>query len=100
MLSADVMDFFFCTHTADPSVDLVRHFLIEPTSKGVRLKGCPNEPTFGSLAALVYQHAVTPLALPCKLLLPTATHAQLNNSDDVDNNANDLLTKGAGKREI
>ena len=24
----------------------------------------------GSLAALVYQHSITPLALPCKLLLP------------------------------
>jgi len=27
----------------------------------------------GSLAALVYQHSITPLALPCKLLLPTTT---------------------------
>lgn len=24
----------------------------------------------GSLAALVYQHTITPLALPCKLILP------------------------------
>ena len=24
----------------------------------------------GSLAALIYQHTVTPLALPCKLILP------------------------------
>lgn len=54
----------------DPASELVRHFLIETTSKGVRLKGCPNEPTFGSLSALVYQHSVTPLALPCKLTLP------------------------------
>ena len=52
--------------------DLVRHFLIEPTSRGVRLKGCSNEPTFGSLAALVYQHSITPLALPCKLVIPTS----------------------------
>jgi len=48
----------------------VRHFLIEPTNKGVRLKGCPNEPTFGSLSALVYQHSVTAMALPCKLIIP------------------------------
>ena len=48
----------------------MRHFLIEPTPKGVRLRGCSNEPVFGSLAALVYQHSVTPLALPCKLALP------------------------------
>lgn len=27
--------------------ELVRHFLIECTQKGVRLKGCPNEPYFG-----------------------------------------------------
>lgn len=26
--------------------ELVRHFLIEPTSRGVRLKGCANEPVF------------------------------------------------------
>ncbi|VDP04594.1 unnamed protein product [Soboliphyme baturini] len=50
--------------------ELVRHFLIETTSKGVKLKGCSNEPVFGSLAALVYQHSITPLALPCKLILP------------------------------
>lgn len=29
------------------SNELVRHFLIECTQKGVRLKGCPNEPYFG-----------------------------------------------------
>lgn len=26
--------------------------------------------TTGSLTALVYQHSITPLALPCKLLIP------------------------------
>ncbi|KAI1729708.1 phosphotyrosine-binding domain-containing protein [Ditylenchus destructor] len=50
--------------------ELVRHFLIEPSPKGVKLKGCANEPVFGTLAALVYQHSMTPLALPCKLILP------------------------------
>lgn len=29
--------------------ELVRHFLIEPTPKGVKLKGCSNEPVFGKL---------------------------------------------------
>ncbi|XP_061378898.1 tensin-1 isoform X3 [Danaus plexippus] len=48
----------------------VRHFLIEPTARGVRLRGCPDEPVFGSLSALVYQHTVTPLALPVPLKLP------------------------------
>lgn len=55
----------------DISNELVRHFLIESSSKGVKLKGCPNEPYFSCLSALVYQHAITPLALPCKLLIPT-----------------------------
>ncbi|XP_034549411.1 tensin-1 [Notolabrus celidotus] len=55
----------------DVSNELVRHFLIESSPKGVKLKGCPNEPYFGCLSALVYQHAITPLALPCKLLIPT-----------------------------
>ncbi|KAI9535082.1 hypothetical protein NQZ68_007170, partial [Dissostichus eleginoides] len=55
----------------DVNNELVRHFLIESSPKGVKLKGCPNEPYFGCLSALVYQHAITPLALPCKLLIPT-----------------------------
>ncbi|KAM9710005.1 tensin-1 isoform 5-T5 [Menidia menidia] len=55
----------------DINNELVRHFLIESSPKGVKLKGCPNEPYFGCLSALVYQHAITPLALPCKLLIPT-----------------------------
>uniref|UniRef100_A0A3Q2E5K4 SH2 domain-containing protein n=1 Tax=Cyprinodon variegatus TaxID=28743 RepID=A0A3Q2E5K4_CYPVA len=55
----------------DLTNELVRHFLIETSPKGVRLKGCPNEPYFGCLSALVYQHAMTPLALPCKLMIPT-----------------------------
>jgi tensin len=50
--------------------ELVRHFLIEPSAKGVRLKGCSNEPVFGTLAALIYQHSITPSALPAKLILP------------------------------
>ncbi|KAK3516578.1 hypothetical protein QTP70_021967 [Hemibagrus guttatus] len=54
----------------DLTSELVRHFLIECTQKGVRLKGCPNEPYFGSLTALVCQHSITPLALPCKLIIP------------------------------
>ncbi|XP_077573602.1 tensin-3-like [Stigmatopora nigra] len=54
----------------DASNELVRHFLVECTQKGVCLKGCPDEPFFGSLTALVCQHSITPLALPCKLILP------------------------------
>lgn len=39
---------FVCVSAAgDLSNELVRHFLIECSQKGVRLKGCPNEPYFG-----------------------------------------------------
>nr|XP_025041267.1 tensin-1 [Pelodiscus sinensis] len=54
----------------DLTNELVRHFLIETSPRGVKLKGCPNEPNFGCLSALVYQHSIMPLALPCKLLIP------------------------------
>lgn len=42
--------FYYSLLTGDLSNELVRHFLIEPTSKGVRLKGCPNEPVFGKIS--------------------------------------------------
>ncbi|XP_044531033.1 tensin-4 [Gracilinanus agilis] len=51
-------------------LDLVRHFLIESSAKGVHLKGAGDEPYFGSLSAFVYQHSIMPLALPCKLIIP------------------------------
>ncbi|XP_041039970.1 tensin-3-like isoform X3 [Carcharodon carcharias] len=82
----------------DLSNELVRHFLIECTQKGVRLKGCPNEPYFGSLTALVYQHSITPLALPCKLLIPDRD--PLEDGTDASaqaatNSAAELLKQGA-----
>nr|XP_033773253.1 tensin-4 [Geotrypetes seraphini] len=58
------------TKTGDDATDCVRHFLIESSAKGVHLKGASEEPYFGSLSALVYQHAITSLSLPCKLLIP------------------------------
>ncbi|KAJ3598864.1 hypothetical protein NHX12_032827 [Muraenolepis orangiensis] len=82
----------------DPSNELVRHFLIECTQKGVRLKGCPNEPYFGSLTALVCQHSITPLALPCKLILPDKDPMEeLNDSSPqtATNSAAELLKQGA-----
>ncbi|KAI1285679.1 Tensin [Halotydeus destructor] len=54
----------------NPAEELVRHFLIEPHPNGVRIKGCPNEPVFPSLSALVHQHTKTRLALPEELVLP------------------------------
>lgn len=82
----------------DLSNELVRHFLIECTQKGVRLKGCPNEPYFGSLTALVYQHSITPLALPCKLIIPDRDPLDdvvENISHSVTNSAAELLKQGA-----
>ncbi|NWU71268.1 TENS4 protein, partial [Pterocles burchelli] len=58
------------SQTGDESSDLIRHFLIESSAKGVHLKGASEEPYFGSLSAFVYQHAITPLALPCTLSIP------------------------------
>lgn len=55
---------------SDPLEQLVRHFLIETGPRGVKIKGCQNEPYFGSLSALVYQHSITPIYLPCTLKIP------------------------------
>uniref|UniRef100_G3PML0 Tensin 1 n=1 Tax=Gasterosteus aculeatus aculeatus TaxID=481459 RepID=G3PML0_GASAC len=83
----------------DMTNELVRHFLIETSPKGVRLKGCPNEPYFGCLSALVYQHSMTPLALPCKLMIPAKDPNEealelVTPTDAVV----ELLKQGAGKR--
>lgn len=72
--------------------ELIRHFLIEPTSRGVRLRGCPNEPVFSSLSALVYQHSITPIALPCRLLIPKI---DLIPGNTTDNTSQILRTQGA-----
>lgn len=89
--------------TAEPGTDLhnelVRHFLIEPSIRGVKLKGCANEPVFATLSALIYQHSITPLALPCALRIPTTNLEipQTTNSRDsqISNSAADLLRQGA-----
>ncbi|XP_019814461.2 tensin-3 isoform X7 [Bos indicus] len=82
----------------DLANELVRHFLIECTPKGVRLKGCSNEPYFGSLTALVCQHSITPLALPCKLLIPDRDPLEEiaeNPQQTAANSAAELLKQGA-----
>ncbi|XP_008299333.1 tensin-4 [Stegastes partitus] len=56
-------------YPGESSSDLIRHFLIESSAKGVRIKGSSQEPYFGSLSALVYQHTISAYALPCRLLL-------------------------------
>uniref|UniRef100_A0A8C5WLF4 Tensin 4 n=1 Tax=Leptobrachium leishanense TaxID=445787 RepID=A0A8C5WLF4_9ANUR len=65
----------------DPG-ELVRHFLIESSAKGVHLKGAAEEPYFGSLSALVHQHSITPLSLPCKLLIPDKDQHNGDSSPD------------------
>lgn len=82
----------------DLASELVRHFLVECTPRGVRLKGCPNEPYFGSLTALVCQHSITPLALPCKLLIPDRDPLEEvaeNSPQTAANSAAELLKQGA-----
>ncbi|XP_048862109.1 tensin-like isoform X12 [Brienomyrus brachyistius] len=97
---------------SDTANELVRHFLIETSPRGVKLKGCPNEPYFGSLSALVYQHSITPLALPCTLLIPTrgqdtSLHSNPPSSNfsverlnmaSISDNTSNLLRQGAGQR--
>ncbi|NXL78268.1 TENS4 protein, partial [Leptocoma aspasia] len=70
------------SHTGEESSDLIRHFLIESSTKGVHLKGASEELYFGSLSAFVYQHSITPLALPCKLSIPTRDLADGEDSPD------------------
>ncbi|XP_061579856.1 tensin-1 isoform X1 [Cololabis saira] len=82
----------------DITNELVRHFLIESSPKGVKLKGCPNEPYFGCLSALVYQHAITPLALPCKLLIPTADLIEEAREVPTTNPLAERLKQGAVQR--
>uniref|UniRef100_A0A182KDX6 SH2 domain-containing protein n=1 Tax=Anopheles christyi TaxID=43041 RepID=A0A182KDX6_9DIPT len=79
-------------YTGPNSEELVRHFLVEPTIRGVRLKGCANEPVFTSLSALVYQHSITPLALPCRLIIPDMDLHQMEHQSPAQQQ---LLQQGA-----
>uniref|UniRef100_A0A8C9ALS7 Tensin 1 n=1 Tax=Prolemur simus TaxID=1328070 RepID=A0A8C9ALS7_PROSS len=80
----------------DMTHELVRHFLIETGPRGVKLKGCLNEPNFGSLSALVYQHSIIPLALPCKLVIPNRDPTdESKDSSGPANSTADLLKQGA-----
>ncbi|XP_036401900.1 tensin-like isoform X2 [Megalops cyprinoides] len=83
----------------DVTSELVRHFLIETSPRGVKLKGCPNEPHFGCLSALVYQHSITALALPCKLVIPTRDlHEETPEIATPTSTAVDPLKQGAGPK--
>ncbi|XP_019944848.2 tensin-2 isoform X1 [Paralichthys olivaceus] len=83
---------------SDPLEQLVRHFLIETGPRGVKIKGCQNEPYFGSLSALVYQHSITPIYLPCALKIPEKDLVgEVQEVQPVSNvsTAADLLKQGA-----
>ncbi|KAM4737485.1 tensin-2 isoform 6-T6 [Anableps anableps] len=86
---------------SDPLEQLVRHFLIETGPRGVKIKGCQNEPYFGSLSALVYQHSITPISLPCALKIPEkelvgeVQEVQQHQSVSNISTAADLLKQGA-----
>ncbi|XP_047186649.1 tensin-2 isoform X2 [Scophthalmus maximus] len=82
----------------DPLEQLVRHFLIETGPRGVKIKGCQNEPYFGSLSALVYQHSITPISLPCALKISEKDLiGEVQEVQPVSNvsTAADLLKQGA-----
>ncbi|XP_067316087.1 tensin-2 isoform X5 [Pseudorasbora parva] len=84
--------------TGSPQEQLVRHFLIESGAKGVKIKGCQNETYFGSLSALVYQHSITPVSLPCVLRIPDRDlvgELQELHSGTNTSTAADLLKQGA-----
>ncbi|KAM4796068.1 tensin-2 [Rhinophrynus dorsalis] len=86
------------SYKGDPAEQLVRHFLIETGPKGVKIKGSPIEPHFGSLSALVSQHSVTPLSLPCRLRIPCRDLTEQSSEVMVPTNmstAADLLRQGA-----
>ncbi|XP_062968266.1 tensin-4 [Cynocephalus volans] len=81
----------------EDSSDLIRHFLIESSAKGVHLKGADEEPYFGSLSAFVCQHSIMALALPCKLTIP---QKELGGADGASDSSMDspasCLKKSAG----
>ncbi|KAK2862357.1 hypothetical protein Q5P01_001890 [Channa striata] len=82
----------------DPLEQLVRHFLIETGPRGVKIKGCQNESYFGSLSALVHQHSITPISLPCALRIPEKDlvgELQEMQSPTNTSTAADLLKQGA-----
>jgi tensin len=81
----------------DPSNELVRHFLIEGSPKGVKVSGCDREPYFPSLAALIHQHSHTPLALPVKLNIPIHDRLASSNDGTISSTQKELRDAGAAR---
>ncbi|XP_032939019.1 tensin-2 [Catharus ustulatus] len=84
------------SRAGDPQEQLVRHFLIETGPRGVKIRGCPEEPYFGSLPALVLQHSITPISLPCALRIP---HAELQEEPPDPPGPPNVSTAGALLRQ-
>lgn len=64
----------------------------------MKIKGCPTEPYFGSLSALVSQHSISPISLPCCLRIPSKDPLEETSEAPVPTNmstAADLLRQGA-----
>ncbi|KAM6176134.1 tensin-4 [Erethizon dorsatum] len=82
--------------SGEDSGDLVRHFLIESSAKGVHLKGADEEPYFGSLSAFVCQHSIMALALPCPLAIPQRELGAAEGTTDPPADSPTCLKKSAG----
>ncbi|XP_074835077.1 tensin-4 [Carettochelys insculpta] len=70
---------------ADPGAFLVRDSTSYRGSFGLAMKvlSSPSSCKTGSLSAFVYQHAIMPLALPCRLAIPTQDFASGENSSEI-----------------
>lgn len=75
--------------------ELVRHFLLEPTTRGVRLMGCTNEPIFTSLSAFVYEHSINQMSLPCTLLIPDQDVLFTSNNQEIMFKQKQIMVQGA-----
>uniref|UniRef100_A0AAY4DE48 SH2 domain-containing protein n=1 Tax=Denticeps clupeoides TaxID=299321 RepID=A0AAY4DE48_9TELE len=68
------------------SSEHIKHFLIESSVKGVRVKGSSQEQYFGSLSALIYQHTISAYALPSKLVICSQGSMGLIHSRKISSN--------------
>uniref|UniRef100_A0A8C2VT11 Tensin 4 n=1 Tax=Chinchilla lanigera TaxID=34839 RepID=A0A8C2VT11_CHILA len=82
--------------SGEDSSDLIRHFLIESSAKGVHLKGADEEPYFGSLSAFVCQHSIMALALPCPLAIPKRELGAADRAAERPTESPACLKKAAG----